>query len=378
MRDIAVLKRELKAAEPTLFPELKPFYAWCLAQLEDLEDEGERILWVLARPKVDLDAEMLEILLSKTEDVQRELRTVSNLYIPCILHSKSIDRLLLSVINWLHRSHEATRRVSFALASESFAIIPHSSVKRLSPSIYLAPSSARLGLMFVPLLFHEFGHTLYEQHKLELADLIEDVQTHIGQALAPRVSVRDSWHESQLEERRNIVEGWFPWMQEFFCDAVGISIGGPAFAKAYSSLMLTSGKHEFTVPPEKLARRKHPVSWLRARFFCHRLMNLGFEEDARATLKNWEMTARAFGVNEEYYGYYDASFFPVINQALDDMLEEASPLPFNPEAVRCGTWDNTSPVPLLNDAWRRWDRAENGYLDWEQGAVSAFLAAETR
>lgn len=77
-----------------------------------------------------------------------------------------------------------------------------------------------------------------------------------------------------------IVETWSAWTQEFFCDAVGFFMAGPAFAYAFSMYFRTLGWKEYYVPEEELAGRSHPVTWMRIHLLADRARQIGYEDIA--------------------------------------------------------------------------------------------------
>ncbi len=150
----------------------------------------------------------------------------SRLALP-IVRAKPDDRLGLLVLRWLHDSHPKTASLPFGLSDGNFAIYPTPQV----PPIYLLPVSRQHTLLYLALLFHEFGHLLYACHKPEMDELVREFQTLVSDYFAPQV-VRDraaGYFDDSFRGR--IVTAWYAWAQEFYCDAVGLTIGGPCFLK---------------------------------------------------------------------------------------------------------------------------------------------------
>ena len=85
----------------------------------------------------------------------------------------------------------------------------------------------------------------------------------------------------------------------------------------------------------------------------------------------------ALGVTEDYGGFYDPSFLPVIQQKLDDMLTETSSREFQKSEVSSKESESTftSPVALLNMAWQKFLDDPDAYREWEENAISCFLDA---
>ena len=144
-----------------------------------------------------------------------------------IVRAKPDDRLGLLVLRWPHDSHPKTASLPFGLSDGNFAIYPTPQV----PPIYLLPVSRQHTLLYLALLFHEFGHLLYACHKPEMDELVREFQTLVSDYFAPQV-VRDraaGYFDDSFRGR--IVTAWYAWAQEFYCDAVGLTIGGPCFLK---------------------------------------------------------------------------------------------------------------------------------------------------
>jgi hypothetical protein len=125
------------------------------------------------------------------------------------------------------------------------------------------PSSAQYGLLYLPLFFHEFGHLLYACHQPELDDLVKEFQTEISTLLKPVVQYDNLQVQQDTKNKRIIVETWYVWIQELFCDAVGFQIGGSCFTHAFSMYLKMLGRDRFVLSFEKLAYSPHPITWLR-------------------------------------------------------------------------------------------------------------------
>jgi hypothetical protein len=50
----------------------------------------------------------------------------------------------------------------------------------------------------------------------------------VGYALVPASQRNDRYAREQAAQRQAIVNTWYSWAQEFFCDAVSLTIGGHA------------------------------------------------------------------------------------------------------------------------------------------------------
>jgi len=237
------------------------------------------------------------------------------------------------------------------------------------------PSSRQRGLLYTPLFFHEFGHLLYAGHKKEMDELVGDLQGEIANSLEPVSQRNDSYAHREAKARSIIVETWYEWVQELFCDAVGLTIGGPCFVNAFSMYLRMGGRDRFHQPREQLAFSEHPVAWLRIRLIAERARQMGLAEADKLETE-WNQIAATMGITEEYFGFYDDGFLPSIRQTIDDMLTEASPYHFNDEDVSPSDWnpESSSLVHLLNRAWSIFLNNPSAYDSWEDQAISDLLA----
>lgn len=175
-----------------------------------------------------------------------------------------------------------------------------------------------------------------------------------------------------------IVDTWYEWAQEFFCDAVGFVMGGPAFAYAFSMYFRVLGCNEYRVPREELAHRSHPVTWIRIQLLAARARRMGYNDVATDLEEKWKQVAEALGIIEVYNGFYAPRFLHVIPQKLDDMLTETAPREFQESEISTQELESTftSPVALLNRAWQKFQDNPDGYREWEENAIARFLDAD--
>ena len=360
LREIDRLKKILPANSKTLTDELTPYYAWAVEKCDDLYQKVMQNL-----RDIDLrQRDILSDILSETQTVTREFRLFNQRWVSPILRTRPSDRLCLKILRWLHASSPSTEQIPVALSDEEFSIFP------IKPSIYFMPSSAQHGLLYLPLFFHEYGHLLYSCHELEMDDLTRDFQTTISDLLEPNVQRNDLQAQHEETKRVTIVETWYAWIQEIFCDAVGFSIGGPAFLRAFSMYLRMDGRQAFEVPVNKLAHCSHPVTFLRVRLLADRVRRMGDNAEADKLEGEWEKIAQTMGIIEDYFRYYEEIFLPELQQTIDDMLVESSPQMFSNE--------QDSPVGLLNRAWKKFDADSDAYPDWEARVIEDFLKADPR
>ncbi len=347
--------------------ELTPYVGQIIRICEGLRLSAQRNLQDLS---YGLD-ETLNDILAATQSVSAFFEVVNTRLAAPVVRAKVEDRLGLLVLRFLHDSHTKTASLPFGLADGSFAVYPTDKI----PPVYLVPTSRQTTLLYLSLLFHEFGHLLYACHKPELDELVKDFQAVVARALAPK-SVRSRAGAAKSSTfRRQVVTAWYTWAQEFYCDAVGITIGGPCFLKAFSHYFRTRSNDQYYVPRDQQLQRRHPVTWLRTKMLVDRARKHGMDTLGDGVQHAWEATARVLGVHEDYEGTWADEFFVPLRQMLDDMIEESQPYQHRPSDVPVpgGGEKNLSPVQLCNLAWGQFEADGKSYRAWEKAAIEAFL-----
>jgi len=152
-----------------------------------------------------------------------------------------IERLI-TTINWLHKSHPRTTTIPAAFADGECAVWPFR--LHIAP-VYFFPSVEQHGLLYQLLFFHEFGHLLYVFHKPRMDELVRNLQRAIEDRLIPASQRNDRYVDIQAAERLAVSFTWYRWTQEFFCDTVGLSVGGPCFLRAFSGYLGTMDRGDF-------------------------------------------------------------------------------------------------------------------------------------
>lgn len=332
----------------------------------------DRILRNLADLALAQDS-ILEDVLSNTQQATQLLRLLSSRLVTPILRSLPSDRLGLKVIMWLHSQHPRTAKYPAALADGDCAIWPFLEIN----PIYFFPTAEQRGLLYLPLYFHEFGHLLYACHKQEMDDLVRDLQQNIEDILTPASQRGDKHSFVQASHRQAIVSTWYKWAQEHFCDAVGLTIGGPAFLSAISAYLGTLDRGDFYRPLPELNNSGHPVTLLRIRLLVWQARRVGLSTLADSVAEEWEAIASAMGVVEDYHGYYAIELHPYLEQTLADMMTEAASPQFSPYdkgGDQLTVTSTDSPVMLVNKAWKAFSsKSEKDYADWESKAIEAWL-----
>ncbi|MCI0418938.1 MAG: hypothetical protein L0312_06925, partial [Acidobacteria bacterium] len=212
LREIEGVAQSIGAA--SIPPELESYRKWLRDSANDLRGQVERNLLNLARPQVDILTEVLD----QTSIVIRGIYVLNDRYLGPLLRARESDRLPLKLLDWMHRAHARTSALPVALADGSFGSWPVESW----PTVYLVPPGGQQRLLHLPLCFHEFGHLLYACHQDEMDDLVQDLQQSIARGLEPVARRNDAQARREQQRRKLIVERWYDWAQEFFCDAVGL------------------------------------------------------------------------------------------------------------------------------------------------------------
>ncbi len=355
LNQLTSLQAIISNRRKSLLFELIPYYDWVVERCDDLQQEVKQNL-------ADIDSHQQEILpdiFSNTQTVTRNFRLFNQYQVSPILRARDSDRLCLKVLLWLHASHLDTQRIPVALSDEEFQILP------IEPAIYFMPPSYQHGLLYLPLFFHEYGHLLYACHKSAMDNLTHEFQQAIADILEPNVLRNDFYAQQNQKMRFSIVDTWYQWLQEVFCDAVGFYMGGPAFLKAFSMYLRMDGREAFHVPADELASCSHPVTFLRVRLLSDLVRRKNHNVEANILEKEWETIAKTLGIVEDYYGHYEPSYESFLRQTIDKMLVEASPKMFTDESAG-------SPVRILNKAWQKFDADPDAYPNWEAAAVENF------
>lgn len=367
LEEVERLQEILRQSAATLPPELDSYYRWVTETCTEFRNKVERNLKDL-RKRND---QIIPYILSQTQGLTVRLYGFNSRLVSPVLRQLPTDRLCLKVLKWLHTEHTTTQNIPAAFSDGGVAIWPAPPF----PTVYFLPPSFQHRLLYLPLLFHEFGHLLYACHENEMDDLVSELQKKIAGLLEPGVQRDDLYAQEEAEKHNTIVERWYEWTQELFCDAVGLVIGGPAYLHAFSMFFRMLGRDEFYLPLPVIAKQTHPVGWLRIRLLADRARQLGYHADAEAVENSWDLIATTLNVNEEHHGFYDNVFLTEIRQTIDDMLIEADPRQIaqaevsDPDATAAAI----SPIQLLNHAWHVFFTDSKSYPSWERNAIHLFL-----
>lgn len=370
-RELDSLERALGEADVTPF--LRPF----ARRLGVLCRNQQQSIQSTLRDLESGDDSILQDLLSDTCNISRVVRLLAQQMAAPVLRSSPDDEAALRVISWMHGQHPRTCHIAAACAVGDVRVWP---ITAFAP-VYFFPALEGRGLLYLTLFFHEFGHLLYALHRPELDDLVKELRETIEARLQP-MSGRNNWRaESRAARTQIIVNNWYFWASELFCDAVGLHMGGPAYLHAFSAYCGNFARGDFDSTPADLDKSTHPVNWLRVRLLAKRARSLGWGEAARAVEAEWQVIAHQLDAEGDYHGYYDEDWEAFVVGTISDMLtsaglEDALPAFEQDEADFSRPWEpGASPVVLLNQAWRQVHALPaTEFAAWEADAMRRFLA----
>lgn len=358
--------------------ELEPFKEFVRSQCKDLSQNIKRNLQLLQiRKNVgelivsnDPANDFLKEILGETRKVNHWLFRLSEYYAPPILRAHPHDRLSLNIIGWLHRSNPDTEIYPPVVNSGTVSMDPLG-----IPPVYYFPVVEQHGLLYQPLIIHEYGHFIYKLHKQEMDDLVVELQEDALYLLQSSRYRNDLYSSLQAQTRLGIANTWYAWTQELFCDAVGLVMGGPSYLFAFSSYLHTLQESDFRREPDMLKGSIHPPRWLRVQFLARRAESLNLTDVAKEIIGEWENVKSMLGTTEDYYGYYSPDLDKTIDETIDDMLVESNPRPFDMDEISASQWDLTcTPILLLNLAWQIYRDGPNTYENWERKILGKFIS----
>jgi hypothetical protein len=363
--DLRALAASLQAA--TIPARLEPYRSRLTTICRDYADLSDRHLLLLSLAQ----DRILDDVLSGTQQATQVVRLLTGRFAASVLRSDARDALCLKVIEWMHGVHPKTAPLPAAFESGDVAVRPF---LRIAP-IYSFPCLEQHGILFQPLHLHEFGHVLYVLHKPEMDDLVKEIQQVVEDVLQPLSQRNDRHAETQAARQQAVVNTWYAWAQEFFCDAVGLTMGGPAYLCAFSGYCGNLSRTDFYRADKDLRNSAHPVTWLRIHFLARRASELGFAGLAREVEEEWVVLANTMGVTEDYHGYYDEAIEDDLHRILGDMLLEVDTRQFLPdESVPSRDIQATdTPIHLMNRAWQLHQRDPVQYPAWEARALLDYL-----
>jgi hypothetical protein len=325
---------------------------------------------------VDLQASgdlILVDLLSETARLLSAARSISRRMADPLLRSTREAAPCLWLIGWMHDSNELTRCYPAAFLDGAPSVLPFTN---LTP-LYGFPAVEQHGLLMLPLLLHEYGHVLQLLHLTEMNDLIADLQRAIGNSLQPSSSRNDEMAQAMADRRKRIVDRWYVWAVELFCDAVGLVMGGASYLHAFANYCGTLRQSDYGAAPTVTEVSQHPFVDLRIRLLINRAEKLGLHYDAGLVRTEWDAMAERLEAGKvDSLGYFEPAWLGSIEATIDDMLVEAGPRAFTAEeATAEREWQpGDSPILLCNRAWRIKADSPQFFAEWERKTVAAVLA----
>jgi hypothetical protein len=315
--------------------------------------------------------DIIEDIRSETAQATERVRLLSRRLAAPVLTADRTDRLSLYVIQWIHETNPRTRTMPAACSDGDPQVWPF----LLFAPLYNFPTLIRRGLLHLPILSHEYGHVLFLLHRPELLELVEELQESIENELEPLSNRNDELASRQRELQREVVDTWYAWAQEFFCDAVGLTMAGPSYLHAFSSYLSRLERSDLIRPQQYLAGSSHPVLGLRMKLLLSRAGVLGYRAVVERYKESWSVLANALEVREDYFGYYEDSWEARVQSTIDDMLTEAAPRLCTMAEANAGTeWKHgETPIFLLNCAWNRFLAEPTEYTIWESHSIADFL-----
>lgn len=311
----------------------------------------------------------LSDILAETQRLTEFFELVNTRLAIPIVRAKREDRLGLLFLRFLHDSNPKSALLPYGITDGNFAVYPSPVI----PPVYLLPVTRQTTLLYLPLVYHEYGHVLYALHKQELDDLVEEFQKVVARSLLPQ-SVRGSSATAATAFRRRVVTAWYAWAQEMYCDAVGLTIGGPSFLKAFSHFFRTRSVDQYYLPREEQLCRKHPVTWLREKLLIDRARKFGFLDLADSVDRAWLQTANTLNIAEDYEGTWREEYLLPVREMLDNMIEESQPYQHRPEDAEVDEGlPRFNPIQLCNLAWSQFEKEPATFRHWERTRIEQFL-----
>ena len=350
------------ATTANVVAELEPYRASFLAWAARLLAKAQENLSLLS---VGQDALLVDVL-SETSTLVQFTRIFKFRYLRAFYRAANWDRVCLRTISWLHSQHPETAACPAVFADDDVSVIPSKGLP-----FYFFPCLEQRRLRFQPLLFHEFGHVLYKCHDQEMDALVGDFQQAVEAELLPVSQRNDQYAQEQARLRQSIVETWYKWLQEFFCDAVGLVVGGPCYLNAFSEYINRFQAADYYRQPSDLHGSTHPVSSLRIQLLTERAETQGYSEPAERVRRDWAGTVSLLGTREDYHGFYTSALKRTLTQTLDDMLVEAGPRQCTPEEATGIGWEDDlqNVVVVLNRAWLVYFDTPAQFPAWESALL---------
>lgn len=361
-------KRELQVAYNIVKSKSTPvemsiFKEWLIKIYQDIETDLHQLEYLIGLKEPDLHEDVF----SNFSALLNKFRFISTKYLPAVYRNHENDLLSLKLLSWLHGEHTQTKDQPFLIQDGNFSILPAVGL----PISYYLPVVSQHSLLFLPLFFHEIGHYFYQAHSDEMDDLVKQLQSKLDGILQPAFQSNSPQAREQADKSKRIVETWYEWAQELFCDAIGLQIGGRTYLKSFSYFLRMQGQTNLQLPEKDLANSSHPVSWLRIKFLIDRARKLRLGNDADELEKDWNTIAETLKISEDYFGYFSPKYHEAIVETIDCMIEEASPICFK-DYMNKGN-ESTNFIETIHDAWEKFESSPHDFDQWEKSAIERMI-----
>jgi hypothetical protein len=307
-------------------------------------------------------------LLIETQRCTATTDALDSAWMSCLVRSQREDCLALEVIAWLHQSRMETRDIPFAVADGSFSVLPVRfdllvEDRSVILALYELPFTHQHGLLYLPLFGHEYGHVLYTCYTKSLQQPTEDFEEEV------RVEVGGTAQQSLNATQQNEVDAWNAWLQEYYCDAVGLRLFGPAFLRAFSRYFLPRPRERRVGP---LTRRSHPLTEMRIRLLLRAAAAMNDPQGAwrRAiadVTEDWTLVlgSEPFRLEPRQQNLQEPLWL-----ALNELLRITAVKEYEAEGDAKPSWPSR-----LNQAWERQLNEPGSYWNWERLEITGLTEA---
>lgn len=210
---------------------------------QDLRGMRER-----SPPEVILGDPSASSFLREAEKLQGLVDQYEEHWLPPLRSQHGPDPRVIALLQMAHESHGRTHRLAFAVELGAMKVQQAEDDERVAP-VYHLPASHRQYPRQIWLLLHEFGHVMYARiigdlrdtrrllhpHTTEAQDLVSAVLEGIRKGDGDRGDLGRLLCPSDLRSSSDerLQDAWRLWVMEFFCDAVGLALGGREFLSAF-------------------------------------------------------------------------------------------------------------------------------------------------
>ena len=222
-------------------------------------------------------------------------------------------------------------------------------------------------LLHLPDIYHELCHPFHQKQSADLPMLegyhatykrcLFEAARHFRDAGAAADRLSNS--ESKLYQLQLWRTCWIKfWMQELFCDLLGVLITGPAFAWSHYHLCVKRGGDPYETP--LISTSTHPADDARMRAVLMMLAMAGFEAERNRIETAWQEFNKVMGYRPtaEYRQAYPDTLLSEIVGATKQSVEGMGMVTAKPDS-------QTRIAGILNAAWQEFWRVPGDYQAWE-------------